>query len=66
MIILQSLILGMEVQFLGKKGHTFMWRPFPPPPIFSLSQRKYKSSELLVGYSSLLGFYLDLAKHLLR
>ena len=54
----------MEVQFLGKKGHTFMWRP--SPPIFSLSQRKYKSSELLVGYSLLLGFYLDLAKHLLR
>ena len=33
-----------------------MWRPFPPP-IFSLSQLKYKSSQLLVGYSLLLSVW---------
>ena len=52
-IILQILFLGIEVQYLEKKdihlcgGHS-------PPPIFSLSQLNYKSSQLLVGYSLLL------------
>ena len=66
MIILQSLFLGMEVQFLGKRDIHLCGGHSPLPPIFSLSQPKYKSSQLLVGYSLLLGFYLDLAKHLLR
>ena len=55
-IILQSLFLGIEVQYLEKRdihlcgGHS-------PPPIFSLSQLKYKSSQLLVGYSLLLSVW---------
>ena len=56
MIILQTLFLENEVQFLEKRdihlcgGHS-------PPPISSLSQLKYKFSQSLVGYSLLLSVW---------
>ena len=57
MIILQSLFLGIEVQFLEKRDIHLCGGHSPPSPIFSLSQLKYKFSQLLVGYSLLLSVW---------
>ena len=34
-----------------------MWRSLTPPPLFSVSQLKYQSSQLLFGYSLLLSHW---------
>ena len=56
-IILKKSISRNQSTIFGKKGHTFMWRPLTPPPIFSLSQLNYQSSQLFFGYSLLLSHW---------